>query len=336
MANLALSDLMGLYHCCTMEPHALMQSYDIAMAGRPPNNYWYVNNNASILVVCHLDHVFPRLGHLPYRLTGTIASGLTVHCPSLDDRLGAWIMLRMLPLYGIQADLLFCDNEETGRTTAEQFCCDHPDYAPNWIVELDRMGTDYVTYQYNNVAAEDALVLAGLYPGWGSYSDISDMDSIGQFAFNLGIGYYNNHTLTCHADLDTTLAQLDKLRAFYDANRSIAYPNNGYDYHYSDGTQRGYVDYAPVPYWEDNGYAYTTRMCVECGRPLPHGTQLDIITGEALCASCAQYAHDTLQYSWADRPYIGSNHSTIGGGDGYHTKGGIEWDARPIRRIKEK
>lgn len=176
--------------------------------GRRAKRYAYRpgRTNTSPLVVCHADTVVNGGdGPHPYRIEGD-----RVTCIALDDRLGIACMLSATGLLGGCA-MLVCDDEEIGRTSAHVFseACE-----PNWMVELDRRGTDVVTYDYGSPLLHGLLQGVGFEIGNGSYSDISALEHLGVIGFNVGVGYNGEHTPDCYAVLSDTRAQLERLNEF--------------------------------------------------------------------------------------------------------------------------
>lgn len=177
----------------------------------------YQDNGSNVLAVSHLDAVMfdkPRIRKTKRR-------GLVVECPQLDDRLGAWVILDLLPQLGVKCDILLTDGEECGRTTAAHF---KPRKDYNWGFEFDRRGTDCVLYQYES--SEDwrtDLERSGFYIGQGSFSDISKLDHLGVCFCNIGTGYHMEHSRQCYAELRDTLEQARTLAAFYRKHKDDKY-----------------------------------------------------------------------------------------------------------------
>lgn len=171
----------------------------------------FIDNDSPILAVAHLDSVMwaPPIKH-----------GTLVIAPQLDDRLGAWVCMN-LERWGIDADILFTDDEEIGWSTASYF---KPQKQYNWIVEFDRAGTDVVLYHRHNQEYIDLLAEFEFSIGYGSYSDICDMD-IGCFGFNVGIGYHKQHTRYCYADIDDTMWAVERFAEFYDCMKDSFLPD---------------------------------------------------------------------------------------------------------------
>lgn len=205
----------ALRRICEMNEREFAQVYGMEVTRvdqRPPDDFYaFLDRGADVLAVAHLDTV---AGPFDRACTfADTAAGLVVHSRALDDRLGAYIILDMLPDLGVDVDVLLTTGEESGRSTAEFF--DAPkDY--NWIIEFDRGGTDVVLYQYED---EDTVALVestGAVVNEGIFSDISYMEHLGVKAFNWGVGYQDYHGPRSHAYLDDTFKMLDYFLEFYE------------------------------------------------------------------------------------------------------------------------
>lgn len=211
----------------------------IDIPGRPDDLLVHQDNGKKILIVCHTDYVVPWMSQLDaqstYAMYNTNQLGkkgivtalpdLTIkqksrierrmvknqakhlNGPVVDDRLGCAMALGMSGW----ADLLFTDCEEQGQSTAAHFKAPR-DY--NWILGLDRRGTDVVTYQYKDKEWLDCLG-KHFKVGWGSWSDIGYLEGLGRSAVNVGIGYHNEHTRNAFWNPKETNAQLGQLWAFW-------------------------------------------------------------------------------------------------------------------------
>jgi hypothetical protein len=172
----------------------------------------YIDRGSNVLGVAHLDTVVPAE-------TMTL-SGRYVMCPSLDDRLGVYALLYLLPQMGMTTDILLTDGEETGKSTAKGW---KSPKQYHWGYEPDRNGGDVVLYQYEDDEIRKLLAASGFVIGRGSYSDIASLeDAMPEHPvkmFNVGVGYYQNHSIHSHADLDLFVEQMVKLVHFWEAHK---------------------------------------------------------------------------------------------------------------------
>lgn len=186
----------------------------------PSNFYLFKDNGSDVLAVAHLDTVMEHA-----RRTANFVdteAGPIIYSGALDDRLGAYIILELLPKLGITHDILLTVGEESGNSTAEFFTTTK-EY--NWMIEFDRGGTDVVLYQYENKEMKDLVRDSGARVGDGIFSDISYMEHLGIKGINWGVGYRDYHGPRSHAYLDDTFSMVQKYRRFHEANKMFYYPH---------------------------------------------------------------------------------------------------------------
>lgn len=206
-----------LQEICDLNVSKLQRYLSKHFAWDTESMYFYKNVGSKVLAVAHMDTV-GESGSFRYVKTG---KDVIVASPNLDDRLGIYAVLDLLPQFGIEADILFTDNEECCDSTAQFF----PDVAKedgieyNWIVEFDRAGEDVVLYGYKDTPdLKPALEAAGFSVGQGSYSDICELYEMQTGALNMGVGYHFQHTPQCIASIGQLGRQLSRLESFYKAN----------------------------------------------------------------------------------------------------------------------
>lgn len=212
---LIIDDLLN--EVCRAKPRVLGQSMQpIRKGGRV---CWFKDNKASILAVAHLDTVNAR--GLTWGTRVKLDKEL-FFSPYLDDRLGAYTILHVLPALGIKTDILFTMDEEIGNSTADLFKID---FKYNWIVSFDRRGEDVVCYDYKDDDLESKLKSAGFTTGFGSYSDICKLQQLGCKAFNVGVGYENEHSIRSYFDVDVYERQIAKFERFYSKHSLVRLPH---------------------------------------------------------------------------------------------------------------
>jgi hypothetical protein len=195
----------SLQHRC-QQPTA-----ELLLGGR----FRYIDNGSNVLAVAHCDSV--DCGLTRYKQRGTIA-----YSTSLDDRLGVHVILDVLPTLGILPDVLLTDDEEIGRSTAQEFI-PHKQY--NWMFQFDRRGQDAVHYEYNAMAPH---IRSHFTLGQGSFSDICWLEHLGCGGLNIGTGYYNEHTRNSYANLEHTAAQVMRFQNFWNALHDTHVPYTPY------------------------------------------------------------------------------------------------------------
>lgn len=177
------------------------------------------DTGSPILGIAHLDTVLSATPKW---------SGETVVAPQLDDRLGVWVLLHLLPAMGCpQFDVLLTDCEESSNSTAAAFV------APrkyNWLFQFDRAGTDVVTYDYEDDDTECLLTDAGFKTAFGSYSDICELYEHGCKGFNFGVGYHRQHTAACFADLADTVGMAQLFVGFAREHHETHFPHRHIDW----------------------------------------------------------------------------------------------------------
>ena len=186
--------------------------------------YLFKDNGADILFVAHLDTVGPheeRTAHF-----ADTAGGTVLYSRALDDRLGAYVGLELLPKMGMKFDYLLTTGEEDGLSTAAFFdASDHHDRQYNWIIEFDRGGTDVVMYSYEDETLVDMVEATGADVGNGILSDISYMEHVGVKAFNWGVGYRDYHGPRAHVWLSDMFEMIDYFADFHETWADVHLPH---------------------------------------------------------------------------------------------------------------
>lgn len=178
--------------------------------------YAFKDQNAPVLAVAHCDYVDCGSNHF-------LAHKGKVWSSRLDDRLGVYVILDVLPALGIDVDILLTDDEEKGQSTAQFFDpANHHNRAYNWIVQFDRRGMGAVCYDYDAI---EPYVQKCFKLDYGSFSDICWLEHLGVCGLNVGTAYYNEHTLGSYAVMAQLRDQLRRFSEFYAlfANERIAH-----------------------------------------------------------------------------------------------------------------
>lgn len=204
----AMFDPAMLAHVCTTDDFAPWADRTDLGSGR---YYWHRDNGAPVLAVAHLDHVQDDAS---CSVVDTAAGPLAIS-GALDDRLGAYVILDLLPKLGLAVDLLLTTDEESGRSTARDFALAVDDPPWNWAIEFDRGGTDVVLYQYETPELVELVRRSGARVGTGSYSDVVDLDTLGIAGLNWGVGYQDYHSPRSHAWLYDTFRMVAHFERFY-------------------------------------------------------------------------------------------------------------------------
>lgn len=196
----------------------LLKQFEGHVVGGGIQRYVYVDNNAPVLLVAHIDTI-----QTPKLTRGNTGAGF-------DDRLGCFLANQLAKEYPECFDLLLTDYEETGGSTARYF---KPSHEYNFVVELDREGSDYVDYGLASDEMTAALEMEGFVKGQGSYSDILELDHLQCSKINLGIGTYNGHGVNSGFNEPVADLQINLLLAFVDHFHNVHFEANG-DYQEED------------------------------------------------------------------------------------------------------
>jgi hypothetical protein len=250
-----------------------MTTTDIDQPG-PGHLFHFKDQGSSVLAVAHLDTVVDR-DERAARFFRTKDHGPVVVSGALDDRLGAYTVLHMLPALGINVDVLLTTGEEYCASTAEHF---QAAKKYNWMIEFDRGGTDVVAYQYEDAALRAAIRASGAVVGNGIFSDIGAMEHLGIKGVNWGVGYRDYHSVRGHAYLSEYFGMIGRYRRFHAANSETPMP------HEQEEIPAWYRDYRPgwryadvdserdCPFCEAKGsvdpvtrYCAMCSTCIDCG-----------------------------------------------------------------------
>jgi hypothetical protein len=214
---------------CEMHETDFPETYDMSVTGVTRKGWWdsdypafhaFKDNGSNILAVAHLDTVQPHEKRTAQYLD--TAGGPVIYSGALDDRLGAYTILELLPALGINVDVLLTTGEETGQSTAEEFVSDK-DY--HWMIEFDRGGTDVVTYQYEDAETSALVRDSGARMGNGIFSDIGVLEHLEIKGFNWGVGYQDYHSPRSHAYLEDYWMMLGHFVKFHDVNQGLYLPH---------------------------------------------------------------------------------------------------------------
>ena len=246
-----------LEFCCTATMDEIYNKLGAITYTIGTRRFGYIDRESSVIGVAHLD-IAPGVKAHHGRFT---RYGDRVVSPMLDDRLGLWVIAYVLPIYGVNCDILLTEDEEIGRSTAQEFANIRSEYFAekeyNWIFQFDRAGLDCVMYDYETDKMATLIESYGWEVGFGSFSDICNMYSLGVTGFNFGTGYHNAHSLACNADLADTIASVGAFIQFYNDNHDTKYTYNEDDAkaRYSRKWGRKYKSYS----YTYKGKEYTSK-----------------------------------------------------------------------------
>lgn len=184
------------------------------------------DTGSKVLFVAHLDSVMKDREH--FNRIGTEEGRVIVQSPVLDDRLGAYSGLVLLPEHlGENCfSILLTDNEEINGSTAEHWMKSiGKDYIGkfNWVVEVDRMGAnDCAMYAHvDNKENRELVKLYGWQPTHGSFTDICNLYPLGVLGMNISCGYENYHAKGAWMDVRSYVKNMARLMWFFEENKDI-------------------------------------------------------------------------------------------------------------------
>lgn len=206
--------------------------------------------NPCVVVVAHLDTV-------QVKATGIAAEDRNFYYGAgFDDRTGFNLAMRLYFDSGFDnVGVLLTDNEEIGASTAAFAVNTLSKWNISFLLELDRAGNDYVTYDYENKALETIVEELGPCAGMGSFSDICMMEELDVAGINLGVGYMYAHSKQSvqskpmlEACYNTSVALLDIVKC-----EGMVFPNEGKHWApLQSGSSNGGLKYTGTGFYDDD------------------------------------------------------------------------------------
>lgn len=163
----------------------------------------YIDRGSKVLGVAHLDSVQTFGGY--WQNKQFIAAS------TIDNRLGAWLMLYGLPALGIHIDVLLTEDEEMGMSTAGDY---ETDKEYNWAFSFDRTGDDVACYQYLDDNIINLMKPYGLHATHGTYSDVADLN-LGIKGFNFGCGMHSYHSANAYCRISELVTNISRFINWY-------------------------------------------------------------------------------------------------------------------------
>ena len=167
---------------------------------RTKKGFLYAKGNVPVLLVAHLDTVHKEaVKDICYSADGNIV--MSPQGIGGDDRAGVYMILQIIQRY--RCHVLFCEDEEVGGVGASAFAASDIRPSVNYIIELDRRGSDdAVFYDCDNPEFTEFVTDHRFIEDYGSFSDISIIaPALGIAAVNLSAGYFHEHTRHEYVDM---------------------------------------------------------------------------------------------------------------------------------------
>ena len=237
---------------------------------------WYIDNGADILGVAHLDYV-PQTTHFDY-IRILPGNHKIIYSGQLDNRLGVYTLLDVLPLFGCAYDVLRTTDEEKCQSTAWQFVTEKQ---YKWAFSFDRAGTrDVALYQYLDTDSAQAVKQVGLIAAYGSYSDIVELDDLGCKCFNWCNGLQDGHSITAHVEENDYLQCVLRFADFWEMYSGTHFPHIKEEWETGKGKSGKGKSGQKWQYW---GWDDPNR-CEWCGE---YSEVLQEFAGDWICEECA-------------------------------------------------
>jgi len=186
---------------------------ELSAIGYKPLNkpgFLYARGTVPVLLVAHLDTVHKELvKDICFSQDGSIV--MSPQGIGGDDRCGVYMILEIIKMQ--RCHVLFCEDEEIGADGARSFVRSNIKPKVNYIVEIDRRGTnDCVFYNCDNPDFTKFVTGFGFEKEWGSFSDISVIaPHLEIAAVNISAGYHCEHTLYEHVDLNAVKNNIERI-----------------------------------------------------------------------------------------------------------------------------
>lgn len=186
--------------------------------------------------------------------------------------------------------VLFCEDEETGGVGAQEFATSDIRPEVNYIVELDRHGSnDAVFYDCDNPEFTQFVTGFGFKEDMGSFSDISIIaPTLKVAAVNISAGYYREHSRHEYVDLRVMEKNIGLV------GKMVSSPAEKFEYieavYFHRGLQGGryYEDILDFEKYYQGG----KDVEIESLMPLPDSAHIRMHGGDIEECECVQYMID--------------------------------------------
>lgn len=249
--------------------------------------FLYGKGSLPVMLVAHMDTVHK----VPVKTICYSKDRKTIMSPEGiggDDRTGVYMILQIIRKY--RCHVLFCEDEEIGGVGAQKFAESNIKPEINYIVELDRRGSnDAVFYDCDNPEFTKFVTGFGFKEEMGSFSDISIIaPELKVAAVNISAGYYCEHSQHEYVDLqviDKNIKLVGKMVS--SLSEKFEYIEAVYFRHSPWGSQ----------YYEDmldfeKYYQGRKDVIIESLMPLPDSAHIKIRNGDLVECECEQYMMD--------------------------------------------
>lgn len=251
--------------------------------------FLYAKGSLPVLLVAHMDTVHKEpVKTICYSRDGTII--MSPEGIGGDDRAGVFMILQIIKKH--RCHVLFCEDEETGGVGAEKFAASdiRPDI--NYMVELDRRGSnDAVFYNCDNPEFTRFVTGFGFKEATGSFSDISIIaPTLKVAAVNISAGYYCEHSRHEYIDLHVVEKNIGLI------SKMVSSPSEKFEYieavYFWRNLWGGWY-YEEMPDFKTY-YRGSKDIVIESLMPLPESVHIRMSNGDIEECDSGQYMIDAM------------------------------------------
>lgn len=248
----------------------------------------YAKGNVPVMLVAHMDTVHK----VPVKTICYSENKRIIMSPEGiggDDRAGVYMILQIIKKY--RCHVLFCEDEEIGGIGAQKFIGNNIKPEINYIVELDRQGSnDAVFYNCDNPEFTKFVTGFGFQEEMGSFSDISILaPGLKVAAVNISAGYYCEHSRHEYVDLwviEKNIGLVGKMVS--SSTEKFEYIETVCFWYNNLWGGRCYEDMLDFEkYYQD-----TSDIEIKSLMPLPDSAHIKIPNGDLVECECEQYMID--------------------------------------------
>lgn len=194
-----LKDILQMNQA-TLKEYLDLHLQDLGYSTFSKKGFLYAEGNIPVLLVAHLDTVHNEKAEI-ICFSEDMRYVMSPQGIGGDDRCGVYMIMQLIRDF--KCHVLFCEDEEVGGRGANKFVASKLKPSVNFIVEMDRRGSnDAVFYRCDNPEFTDFVLGFGFKENHGTFSDISVIaPPLNTAAVNISAGYYNEHRLHEYIDM---------------------------------------------------------------------------------------------------------------------------------------
>ena len=184
----------------TLKEYLDLHLQDLGYTTVNKKGFLYAEGDIPVLLVAHLDTVHNEKAEI-ICFSEDMRYVMSPQGIGGDDRCGVYMIMQLIRDF--KCHVLFCEDEECGGRGANKFVASKLKPKVNFIVEMDRRGSnDAVFYHCDNPEFTDFVLGFGFEENHGTFSDISVIaPPLNTAAVNISAGYYNEHRLFEYIDM---------------------------------------------------------------------------------------------------------------------------------------